>query len=234
MNIIEEIFKVLFDKYGPQYWWPGDSPFEIIIGAILTQSTNWNNVERAIKNLKENNLLDPIKIFNLSIKDLEELIKPCGFYRVKAKRIMNFLNFLFDNYNGDLKTMNNEPTGILRRKLLNISGLGNETVDSILLYSFQRPVFVIDKYTKIIGSCLKIGEYSLTYFEWQKIFQDSLFPIYQIFNEYHALLVTHGKKYCRKCKGSCFLRELFYLKKPQFSHLEYPQLKDMSNYQLST
>ncbi|MGB9856607.1 MAG: endonuclease III domain-containing protein [Dictyoglomaceae bacterium] len=234
MNLIEEIFKVLFDKYGPQYWWPGETPFEVIIGAILTQATNWNNVEKVIDNLKTKNLLDPEKLSCLSLKDLEELIKRCGFYRVKAKRLKNFLDFLFRNYDGKLEEMSKEPTYTLREKFLSISGLGKETVDSILLYAFQRPVFVVDKYTKTIGSCLSIAPFSLSYDEWQKIFQESLFPIYQLFNEYHALLVVHGKSYCRKCKGNCFIKERFSLERFQFYYKEYLLLKNKSTFHPAT
>lgn len=234
MNLIEEIFKALFDKYGPQYWWPADSPFEVIVGAILTQATNWNNVEKAINNLKSKGLLNPEKLFYISWKDLEELIKPCGFYKVKAKRLRNFLDFFFKNYGGKLSEIAKEPTYLLREKLLTIPGLGKETVDSILLYTFQRPVFVIDKYTRIIGSCLSLAEFSLPYDEWQKIFQDSLFPIYQLFNEYHALLVVHGKNNCRRCKGTCFLKERFSLEKSQFYYKEYLLLKDKSTFHPAT
>lgn len=234
MNLIEEIFKALFDKYGPQYWWPGETPFEVIVGAILTQATNWNNVEKAINNLKTKNLLAPERLFYFPLEDLEELIKPCGFYKVKTKRLRNFLDFFFKNYDGKLNKMAEEPTYLLRENLLTVPGLGKETVDSILLYTFQRPVFVIDKYTKIIASCLTIADFSLSYEEWQKIFQDSLFPIYQLFNEYHALLVVHGKNNCRKCKGNCFLKERFSSEKSQFYYKEYLLLKNKSIFHPAT
>lgn len=234
MNIIEEIFKILFEKYGPQYWWPADSPFEVIIGAILTQATNWNNVEKAINNLKNKNLLNPEKLFYLSDEKLEELIKPCGFYKIKARRIRNFLNFLFKNYNGKLNKMAKEPTYQLREKLLTISGLGMETVDSILLYALNRPVFVIDRYTRKIFSCLGICDFSSNYKEWQNLFESSLFPIYQLFNEYHALLVVQGKSKCRTCKGSCFIKERFSLENFQFYYGEYLLLKNKSKFHLAT
>ncbi len=235
MNIIEEIFKALFEKYGPQYWWPADSPFEVIIGAILTQGTNWNNVEKAINNLKNNiDLLNPERLYYLSDEKLEELIKPCGFYKIKTKRIRNFLNFFFKNFDGEINKMAKTPTYLLREKLLSISGLGKETVDSILLYTFNRPVFVIDKYTRKIFSCLRVADFSLSYDEWQNLFQNLLFPIYQLFNEYHALLVVHGKNRCRFCKGTCFIKERFFSEKAQFCHKGCPLLENKSNYYLAT
>ncbi|MCX7845291.1 MAG: endonuclease [Dictyoglomaceae bacterium] len=234
MNIIENIFKVLFDKYGPQYWWPADSPFEVIIGAILTQATNWNNVEKAIINLKNKKLLDPDKLYYISLEKLEDLIRPCGFYKIKARRIKNFLDFLFKNYDDKLSKMAREPTYLLRKKILSIPGLGEETVDSILLYAFSRPVFVIDKYTRKLFSCLGIGDSSLNYYEWQNLFQSSLFPIYQLFNEYHALIVVHGKTCCRRCKGGCFIKGTISLEKSQFYHREYLLLKNKSRFHLAT
>lgn len=206
MNLIEDVFKVLFDKYGPQYWWPADTPFEVIIGAILTQATNWRNVEKAIRNLKKENLLDPFKLYSLDEEKLSILIRPVGFYKIKAQRLKNFINYFVEEYHGDLLAMNRNPTRELREKLLRIKGLGKETVDSILLYVFNRPVFVIDNYTKKIFSCLEIGRFKLSYEDWQKIFHDSLFPIYQLFQEYHALIVEHGKRSCKKCSNYCFLK----------------------------
>lgn len=235
MNLIEEIFKALFEKYGPQYWWPADSPFEVITGAILTQGTNWSNVEKAINNLKNNiNPLNPESLYYLSDEKLEKLIKPCGFYKIKTKRIRNFLNFFFENFDGEINKMAKNPTYLLREKLLSISGLGKETVDSILLYAFNRPVFVIDKYTRKIFSCIRIADFFLSYDEWQNLFQSLLFPIYQLFNEYHALLVVHGKNRCRFCKGTCFIRERFFSEKVQFYHKGYPLLENKSNYYLAT
>jgi len=211
LSKIEEIFKVLFDKYGPQYWWPADSPFEVIIGAILTQNTNWNNVEKAINNLKKENILSPEELYKIDVNKLETLIRSSGFYKIKAERIKNFLNFLFENYEGKLEKMNLESTLNLRKKLLMIKGLGKETVDSIILYAFNRPIFVIDKYTRNIFTCLSLTPKVDSYDEWQNLFQKSLFPIYQLFNEYHALLVRHAKERCRKCEGNCFLKEIFFL-----------------------
>ncbi|MCS7202191.1 MAG: endonuclease [Dictyoglomus sp.] len=234
MNLIEEIFKILFEKYGPQYWWPADSSFEVIIGAILTQATNWNNVEKAIANIKNKKLLDPDKLYYISLEKLEDLIRPCGFYKIKARRIKNFLDFLFKSYDGKLDKISKETTFLLREKLLSISGLGKETVDSILLYAFNRPVFVIDNYTRKIFSCLGILEFSLSYEQWQSLFQNFLFPIYQLFNEYHALIVEHGKRKCKLCKGSCFIKERVFSENFQFYYKEYLQLRNKSRFHPAT
>lgn len=207
MNQIEEIFKILFDRYGPQYWWPAETPFEVIVGAILTQATNWNNVEKAINNLKKHNLLDPYSIHNISEKDLSNLIKPCGFYKIKAKRLKSFIEFFINKFDGNISKMNIYPTSYLRKELLKINGIGMETADSILLYALNRPVFVIDNYTKRLFHCLGLGDYKSPYEKWQQTFHNFLFPIYQLYQEYHALIVEHGKRKCRRCNNKCFLKK---------------------------
>jgi endonuclease-3 related protein len=211
LNQIEEIFKILFDRYGPQYWWPTETPFEVIVGAILTQATNWNNVEKAINNLKKHNLLDPYSIHNISEKDLSNLIKPCGFYKIKAKRLKSFIEFFINKFDGNISKMNIYPTSYLRKELLKINGIGMETADSILLYALNRPVFVIDNYTKRLFHCLGLGDYKLPYEKWQQFFHNFLFPIYQLYQEYHALIVEHGKRKCRRCNDKCFLKKALYL-----------------------
>jgi len=207
LNIIEEIFKILFNKYGPQHWWPAESPFEVIVGAILTQATNWKNVEKAIENIKRKNLLDPIQIYHLSENELALLIKPSGFYKIKTKRLKNFVQVFVDKFKGDLTYMNSLPTNYLRKEFLKIEGLGKETVDSILLYALNRPVFVIDNYTKKIFYCLGLSDLKSSYDVLQDIFHNSLFPIYQLYQEYHALIVEHGKRTCKNCSGTCFLKK---------------------------
>jgi len=211
LNQIEEIFKILFDRYGPQYWWPAETPFEVIVGAILTQATNWNNVEKAINNLKKHNLLDPYSIHNISEKDLSNLIKSCGFYKIKAKRLKSFIEVFINKFDGNISKMNIYPTSYLRKELLKINGIGMETADSILLYALNRPVFVIDNYTKRLFYCLGLGDYKLPYEKWQQIFHNFLLPIYQLYQEYHALIVEHGKRKCRRCNDKCFLKKALYL-----------------------
>lgn len=207
MNKIRLIYGQLYKSFGPQGWWPltiegykskhhvgkpktDKHKFEIIIGAILTQNTSWKNVEKALYNLSKNNLIGIDKIKKIKKKKLAKLIKPAGYYNQKAERLNFIAGFLSDNSN---------PT---REQLLNVKGIGPETADSILLYAYNKPFFVIDDYTKRIFERLgfKVGGYN----EWQRLFMDKLPKDIELFNEYHALLVELGKNYCKKkpiCKG---------------------------------
>src|SRR3972149_12314300 len=151
-NTLEKIYKKLFTAFGPQRWWPGDTPFEVIVGAILTQNTAWKNVEKAIHNLKKAKVLQSKKMHDLSERELAKLIRPAGYFNIKAKRLKYFLNYLFDNYGGSLNRMFKKRTDALRRELLQVNGIGPETADSILLYAGNHPVFVVDAYTKRIFS----------------------------------------------------------------------------------
>jgi endonuclease-3 related protein len=203
-NIILEIYKRLYSFYGNQHWWPGESPFEISIGAILTQNTNWSNVERAIENIKRANLLSPEKMYKIPKKDLSRLIRPAGYYNVKAERIKAFVKFLIKYYNGNMDKMKAEGLSTLRKKLLSVHGIGPETADSILLYALNMPVFVIDAYTKRIFSRHGVMNYNATYDEYQSLFHKELDEDVKIFNEYHALIVRVAKDFCKpkpKCEG---------------------------------
>ena len=193
-----QIYKKLLSDIGPRYWWPADSPFEVIMGAILTQNTSWKNVEKAIGALKERNMLDPIKIHTLGEKPLAKIITPSGFFNIKAQRIKNFTNFLFGHYQGSLKKMFSEDAHSLREKLLKINGIGPETADSILLYAGEKPFFVIDAYTKRILSRHKLISKNAHYDEIQELFMKNLKKDAILFNEYHALLVHVGKYYCTR------------------------------------
>lgn len=197
-----EIYELLYDHYGPQHWWPGEQCDEIIIGAILTQNTNWQNVEKAINNLKNTNCLSLDKLHALALEDFAQLIRPAGYYNIKAKRIKNFLDWLFDNYNGDLQTLENLNTDTLREELLTVKGIGKETADSILLYAFERPIFVIDRYTWRIMSRHRLIDSDIDYEELQGLFERNLPRNETLFNEYHALLVRLGKEHC-KSKANC-------------------------------
>ena len=197
-RVLLEIYKSLFEHFGPQHWWPGESAFEIIIGAILTQNTNWNNVEKAVSNLKKANLLTPLKLYNLPISTLSELIRPAGYYNIKARRLKNFLHFLMEEYGGDLKRMLNQETFYLREQLLKIKGIGKETADSILLYAASKPIFVVDTYTYRILHRHNLVEEEASYDDLQALFMKHLDPDPVLFNEYHALLVRTGKIYCQK------------------------------------
>lgn len=191
------LYSKLNSHFGDLRWWPADSPFEVIIGAILTQNTAWKNVERAIENLKTCNLLEPRLLYEVDREVLEELIRPSGYFRIKTARIKNFLSFLATQYNWDLKKMFAEDLWQLREKMLNINGIGKETADSILLYAGHRPIFVIDAYTKRILSRHGITPPDISYDELQNIFMSHLPADVPLYNQYHALIVNAGKMFCR-------------------------------------
>ena len=199
---LTEIYELLFERFGPQHWWPGETQFEIITGAILTQNTSWANVEKAIANLKSADLLSPEKLHHLDLSQLAELIRPAGYYNIKAKRLTCFVNWLFENYNGKLTSLEGVDTGQLRADLLAIKGIGPETADSILLYAFDRPVFVVDAYTARIACRHGLIEPDADYEQLRELFQSNLPQDTQLFNEYHALLVRLGKEFCRP-KANC-------------------------------
>jgi len=207
---LNEIYQLLFERFGSQHWWPGDTQFEIIIGAILTQNTNWTNVEKAITNLKAVDYLSPEKLYHLDITRLAELIRPAGYFNIKAKRLKSFLNWLFENYDGRLSNLESLDTVRLRDELLAIKGVGRETADSILLYAFSRPIFVVDAYTARVAVRHSLIEPGADYEQLRELFQLNLPEDVQLFNEYHALLVKVGKEFCRpkaRCPG-CPLEKL--------------------------
>ena len=202
-NTIKKTYRKLFTAFGPQHWWPGDTPFEVIVGAILTQNTAWTNVEKAIHNLKKARLLTPRKMHDLSQAELAKYIRPAGYFNIKAKRLKHFLNYLFDNYGGSLNRMFKKRTDALRRELLSVNGIGPETADSILLYAGNHPVFVVDAYTKRIFSRHQIIKADAEYHDVQEIFMKNLPHNIKMFNEYHALIVRIGKDFCRNRKHLC-------------------------------
>ncbi len=209
-KILGKIYRALYKAFGPQHWWPGDTPFEVAIGAILTQNTNWGNVEKAINNLKSHKALNAAALHRLNSKQLASLIKPAGYFNVKAKRIRSFLDFLRDRYRGSMKKMGAEDMQSLRPKLLDVHGIGPETADSILLYALEKPVFVIDAYTKRVLSRHGFVSKKAAYHEMQELFHENLSMDTQMFNEFHALFVKLGKNFCKpkpKCEG-CPLEQL--------------------------
>jgi endonuclease-3 related protein len=215
---LTEIYQSLYDAFGPQHWWPGQTQFEIIAGAILTQNTNWANVEKAIANLKTADRLTPEKIHHLDVSELAELIRPAGYYNIKAKRLKNFVNWLFENYDGRLTNLESLNTDQLRDGLLSVSGIGRETADSILLYALERPIFVVDAYTARIAFRHQLIEPEADYEQLRELFQSNLQQDTKLFNEYHALLVRAGKEFCRpkaRCPG-CPLEKL-----PHTTDIEY-------------
>jgi len=203
-KVLTEIYDTLYRAFGPQHWWPGETPFEIAVGAILTQNTNWGNVEKAINNIKRQKALNARLLYEMPHKHLALLIKPAGYFNIKAKRLKDFLGFLINHYGGSMKKMEAEDTQILRERLLKVNGIGEETADSILLYALGKPVFVIDAYTKRVLQRHKLIPDKATYHEIQELFHKNLPKDTALFNEYHALFVRLGKEYCKpkpKCEG---------------------------------
>ncbi len=223
-KLIRRTFRLLYDKFGPQHWWPGETPFEVMVGAVLTQQTAWKNVEKAIQNLKNKGVLAAEKIYEMKCEELAKLIKPAGFYNLKARRLKEFVEFFIATYGASIERMKRENLHKLREKFLSVSGIGRETADSILLYALDKPVFVVDAYTRRIYSRLGVISGKKDYDEIRMLFEKSLsdeefvrfvknnfkFPgdatVY-IFQEMHALIVKEGKDYCRKkpvCAGCPF------------------------------
>ena len=203
MNALLKIYKKLYRCFGPQNWWPGDNPFEIAVGAILTQNTNWGNVEQAIQNLKEHAVFSVDGIYGLSVRELASLIKPAGYFNVKAQRLRSFLEFLSNDYHGRMTNMMLEDADHLRARLLQVHGIGPETADSILLYALEKPLLVIDAYTKRVLSRHGIMASEKSYDEFQALFHNSLKRDVRQYNEYHALFVRVGKTFCKKSKPLC-------------------------------
>ena len=201
---LTEIYEVLYEAFGPQHWWPGETPFEVVIGAILTQNTSWANVEKAIANLKSASYLTPEGLHRVDVLELAELVRPAGYYNLKTKRLKSFVDWLFDDYGGQLRNLESVATDRLRSELLTIKGIGRETADSILLYALGRPVFVVDTYTARIMSRHGLIEPDADYEQLRELFESNLSEDIQLFNEYHALLVRTGKDFCRpkaRCPG---------------------------------
>ncbi|MCM8782711.1 MAG: endonuclease III domain-containing protein [Candidatus Omnitrophica bacterium] len=202
-KVLLDIYKRLHNRFGSQNWWPGESQFEVIVGAILTQNTAWSNVEKAIKNLKREGLLSPKTLSKIKTSRLSRLIRPSGYYNIKAKRLRNFIDFLKTRYRGNLSKLFKIETQTLRNALLNIKGVGPETADSILLYAGNKPVFVIDSYTKRIFSRHRLIHKNDTYMQIQDFFMSNLPKNTKLYNEYHALIVKVGKDFCKKKKPKC-------------------------------
>lgn len=201
---IREFYDVLFKSYGPQNWWPAESKLECILGTILTQNTSWDNASRAISKLKSNISLTVCNLDSLSYERLSELIRPAGYFNIKAKRIKSFIHFLKANYSGNIDLMFKTETSELRGKLLEVKGIGPETADSMLLYAGNKPVFVVDSYTHRIFSRHMLIPEDAGYGEIQERFTMSLHENAAVFNEYHALIVALAKRHCRKmpqCEG---------------------------------
>jgi endonuclease-3 related protein len=201
--MLREIFDRLYKAYGKMGWWPGDTQIEIIVGAILTQNTAWKNVEKAIVNLKREEILTPKGLREVDLETLSELIKPSGYYNQKARKLKNFIEFLFSCYGGSIENMFKTELYTLREQLLSIKGIGEETADSILLYAGNMPIFVVDAYTRRILSRHNLIPEDASYAQIQSLFMESLPKDANLFNEYHALLVKLGKESCKKREPIC-------------------------------
>ncbi len=200
---IMAIYSRLFDHFGPLNWWPGDSPFEVMVGAVLTQAVSWNNAARAVNNLKDAGLLSADALLETSRDDLAKHITPALYNRQKARKLHELASFIRVRYGGSLELMFGEKLDVLRPALLGIWGIGPETADSILLYAGQYPVFVVDAYTIRIFSRLELVAGPVKYQEMQLFLEKNTDPDIYLYNEYHALLVNLGKDYCRKTKPNC-------------------------------
>jgi endonuclease-3 related protein len=203
MHTLMEIYQTLFEAFGPQDWWPGETPFEVMVGAVLTQNTNWRNVSRAIAHLKGADLLSLEALTALPTPLLADKIRPAGYYNLKADRLKNLLHFINREYQGDLEAFFGEKPETLRQGLLSVRGIGPETADSIILYGAHKPVFVVDAYTyRILFRHGLISE-EAEYHDIQELFQQALPASAALFNEYHALLVRLGKEFCKKNNPLC-------------------------------
>jgi endonuclease-3 related protein len=213
INVNERLLSIyeLLDAYfGDLHWWPGDSPFEVIVGAILTQNTAWRNVEIAIGNLKLKEILSPEGILTTDDDILADLIISSGYHHVKTRRLKSFVRYLYEEYDGNLDSMFLENLPFLRKKLLAVKGIGEETADSILLYGGNKPIFVVDAYTRRILEKHDIIHADDSYADIQNLFMNHLPQSVPLYNQYHALLVNTGKHFCRKiprCDG-CPLKTL--------------------------
>ncbi len=202
-NSLHEVHDLLLDAFGPQHWWPGRTPFEVIVGAVLVQNTSWKNVEKAIDQLRGVDLLEPHALHEVAVDELEELIRPAGYFRVKARRLSSVVAFIVQRYDGSLQRMFSTGIDTLREELLSVHGVGPETADSILLYAGGLPVFVVDAYTHRILTRHGWIDFETDYHAVQQFFYDHLPQDVALYNEYHALLVRLGKDYCRKSKPKC-------------------------------
>jgi endonuclease III related protein len=200
---LDEYFNSLFTALGPQHWWPGKTQFEVILGAILTQNTSWKNVELALSNLRGAGVFTATAVEEVHIRRLQTLVRPSGYYHQKARALKAFVRFLRVEYHGSLKRMFATPTAELREKLLRVWGIGPETADAILLYAGNHPVFVVDTYTKRIMARHGWISAKAKYEEVRWMFERQFSGDVERFKEFHGLIVTVGKNWCRKQVAEC-------------------------------
>ncbi len=208
---LQRCYRALLDTYGPQGWWPGEGPFEVMVGAVLTQNTAWRNAERALENLKEAGVLSPAGLQDLAEEDLAHLIRPAGYFRVKARRLRALVDYLQRAHDGDPAGLARGELGTLRQELLAVKGIGPETADGILLYAGGQSTFVVDAYTRRLlarlgqGIGLPVGfdPHRASYVQIQRFLTAHLPADPALYNEFHALIVRHAKERCHKRGPRC-------------------------------
>lgn len=200
---LQAVYRSLLAALGHQGWWPGETALEIAVGAILTQNTNWKNVEQALTRLKRANVLELEALDRLATAELAELIRPAGYFNVKAKRLKNLIHYVREEFSGDLEACLQQDTDSLRQQLLQISGIGPETADSIALYAGHHAVFVVDAYTKRILSRHGWLEEDADYFAIQDFFESNLPSDVDLYNDFHAQIVMVGKNWCKRSQPEC-------------------------------
>ncbi len=201
--MLEAMYNAMYGALGPSGWWPAQTPFEVMVGAVLTQGTAWGNVEKAIAELKAAGCLEARAMHGLAPEVLEGLIRPAGFFRVKARRLRALLDWLQGSCAYELEKLRERPTDDLRRELLGVKGIGPETADCILCYALERPSFVVDAYTRRIFSRHALVPEDVGYEELRAWFMEALPPDTRLFNEYHGLIVRVAKEFCRKREKFC-------------------------------
>ena len=207
-SALREVYDRLLARFGPQHWWPAETRFEVMVGAVLTQATAWSNVEKAIGRLKTADALSPAGIRRLPVDELAQLVYPSGYYNAKARKLKALAAYLGEVFGDDLDAMGRSDTLALREELLGIHGIGEETADDILLYALGKPVFVVDAYTRRLFHRLGLAPERGPYSEYSGLFTDNLPHDTAMFGEYHALIVRLGVEHCRKtpaCNGCCLL-----------------------------
>lgn len=203
-EVLMDIYRRMFEHFGPLSWWPADTPFEVCVGAILTQNTAWTNVEKAIINLKQAGIMTPATLLEVEADRLAQLIRPAGYFNIKSKRLKDFVSWLFQHHQGSLEQIFTGEWRVLRTELLQVRGIGPETADAILLYAGNQPTFVVDAYTRRLFHRLGLLPEDAGYDQTRALFMHHLPADVQLYNEYHALIVAQCKQFCRKkplCTG---------------------------------
>ena len=197
-RLLLSFYRELLSRFGHRSWWPADSPLEVCVGAVLTQNTSWKNVVKAIESLKSASALDPFVLYEMTHEELSSLIKPAGYYNVKARRLRSFISHLVEKHDGELASLFDSDTDRLRRELLSINGIGKETADSIILYAANKPIFVVDAYTRRVLERHGIVDEKATYDDMQALFHACFPRDTALYNDFHAQFVAVGHHFCKR------------------------------------